>query len=281
MKNYFGAFLLLLFGFGVGGICYWELTKKAEENTVPITEKAPPPPEQSTPKYPVSPPAVEPASEAEHLPQNPAKASTSKSEKSPAINTKSWSSLEEAVSELLGKKSFSEFIEWEGLAHRVVVTVSNESSPQMPPDYLPWKKIQGDIAVDEAPDQITLNQNNEKRYKTVLKLFESVDSKTLVRIYTQFYSSFQHAYEEMGSKGYFNDRLVDAIDDALAAPIPSGAIQLEHTTLHFRFKNPDFESLSAGQKLMLRIGPENAAHLKSKLKEIRSLVTKLDKDQQG
>jgi hypothetical protein len=40
----------------------------------------------------------------------------------------------------------------------------------------------------------------------------------------------------------------------------------------YEFADPDLEELSTGQKLMLRIGPENAAAVKVKLREIRRLV---------
>jgi hypothetical protein len=37
----------------------------------------------------------------------------------------------------------------------------------------------------------------------------------------------------------------------------------------YEFDDPELEDLSAGQKLLVRMGPENAAVLKAKLREIR------------
>jgi hypothetical protein len=41
---------------------------------------------------------------------------------------------------------------------------------------------------------------------------------------------------------------------------------------HYAFADPTWESLSVGQKLMIRIGPEHERALKSKLRSIRALL---------
>ncbi len=41
----------------------------------------------------------------------------------------------------------------------------------------------------------------------------------------------------------------------------------------YQYVDADLESRSAGQKIMMRMGGENAAKLKSKLHEIRALLT--------
>ena len=40
--------------------------------------------------------------------------------------------------------------------------------------------------------------------------------------------------------------------------------------MRYEFTNPEYESLSAGQKMMLRMGPEHERRLKAKLREIRA-----------
>ena len=53
---------------------------------------------------------------------------------------------------------------------------------------------------------------------------EGVEAKRLVAAYVQLYPLFQAAYQELGyPHGYFNDRLVQAIDDLLATPDVAGA----------------------------------------------------------
>jgi hypothetical protein len=92
--------------------------------------------------------------------------------------------------------------------------------------------------------------------------------------YFHFYPLFQSAYQSLGyPNGYFNDRLVQVIDSLLATPNPSGPIELTRPNVLYTFADPSLEALPAGQKLLLRMGPDNAAVVKGKLKELRALVT--------
>ncbi len=97
----------------------------------------------------------------------------------------------------------------------------------------------------------------------------------LVAVYRHFYPLFQQAYVELGyPQGYFNDRLVAAIDDLLATPEPAEPPRLVQQKVIYQFADSDLEGRSAGQKIMLRIGTENARTVKAKLREIRKLVAK-------
>ena len=62
---------------------------------------------------------------------------------------------------------------------------------------------------------------------------------------------------------------MEAIDDLLAAPEISGPVKLVRPKVLYQFADPDLEARSAGQKIMLRMGAENAAKVKAKLREIR------------
>jgi hypothetical protein len=88
-----------------------------------------------------------------------------------------------------------------------------------------------------------------------------------------FYPLFQQAYQALGyPNGYFNDRLVVTIDNLLAAPDITTDIAVVRPNVMYQFADPKLEDLSAGQKLMLRMGPTNAAIVKAKLRELRAQV---------
>ena len=83
---------------------------------------------------------------------------------------------------------------------------------------------------------------------------EAVEAKRLVAAYVRLYPLFQTAYQELGyPNGYFNDRLVQAIDDLLAAP-DIAAPRLVQPKVLYEFADADLEERSAGQKIMLRMG---------------------------
>ena len=67
----------------------------------------------------------------------------------------------------------------------------------------------------------------------------------------------------------FNDRLVEAIDDLLAAPAVTGPLKLTQPKVLYEFADARLEQRSAGQKIMLRMGSDNAARVKAKLAQFR------------
>jgi hypothetical protein len=173
--------------------------------------------------------------------------------------------LGERLAALLGNKAFDDFINPKDLVRRLVVTVDN-----LPRKSVPMRMR----AVKQVPGQFASGAQNAARYDEQVKLFTSLDAHTLVQTYVRFYPLFQGTYSELGQPdAYFNDRVVAAIDDMLAAPDLKEAPQLVQPKVWFQYADPDLEGRSAGQKILMRIGPANAAQVKSKLREIRSELT--------
>ena len=86
---------------------------------------------------------------------------------------------------------------------------------------------------------------------------------------------FQSVYQNLGyPNGYFNDRLVQVIDSLLATPQP-GRPHRAHPAECACTPSPIRRSRRCppGQKLLLRMGPDNAAVVKAKLRELRAIIT--------
>jgi hypothetical protein len=106
-----------------------------------------------------------------------------------------------------------------------------------------------------------------------MAILADVDPHALVAWYKHNYPLFQEAYRELGyPRGYFNDRLIAAIDDMLAAPDVTGPVAVVRSGAHYHFVDAQLQSLSNGQKLMVRLGPANEAQFKAKLHMIRALL---------
>jgi hypothetical protein len=105
-------------------------------------------------------------------------------------------------------------------------------------------------------------------------VIRSVDAAQLAGVYLHYYPLFQKAYEDLGyPSGYFNDRLVQVIDLLLATPQVEGPIDLVRPNVMYVFADPTLEARPAGQKILIRMGPENAAVVKAKLKDFRAAIT--------
>ena len=68
---------------------------------------------------------------------------------------------------------------------------------------------------------------------------------------------------------YFNDRLVAVIGHLLQTPEVREPIALTVRRVLPEFADPALEDRSAGQKILLRMGAENAARVKARLRELR------------
>jgi hypothetical protein len=53
----------------------------------------------------------------------------------------------------------------------------------------------------------------------------------------------------------------------------TGPVELFRPGVMYEYADPDLEVRSAGQKILIRMGSENAARLKAKLREIRRQLT--------
>jgi len=64
------------------------------------------------------------------------------------------------------------------------------------------------------------------------------------------------------------------IDHLLATPEPAAPLAVLQPRVLYEFANPDLEARSAGQKALLRMGPENERLVKAKLREFRGAITR-------
>lgn len=160
-----------------------------------------------------------------------------------------------------------------GVIRRIVVTVDNLPREQVARKLSPVKSAEGVLLVDREGDELVISESNWPRYAPYVTLAEAVDVRYLTALYVRFYPLFQQAYEELGyPQGYFNDRLVAVLDHLLATPEPDGPLRVVQPKVLYEFADPALQRLSAGQKILLRMGPESAARVKARLREIRRRV---------
>jgi hypothetical protein len=178
--------------------------------------------------------------------------------------------VQEALAGPLGGRSVGDLVISRDIARRIVATVDNLPRRKVGTTLLPVKAPPRRLITTRKADVVTLSSDNYARYTPYTKLAQAVDVKQLVALYVHFYPLFQQAYEELGyPKKYFNDRLVEVIDDLLAAPDVHGPVKLVQPKVMYEFADPELEELSAGQKMLIRMGPANAGAIKAKLRELR------------
>jgi len=183
--------------------------------------------------------------------------------------------MHNSLEELIGKESVQQFVIPKDLVRHIVVSVDNMPEEKVAERLRPMIPTPGRFAVAGPEEAPMLDPSNYGRYKPLVQLIRSTDTKSLIAIYSRYYPLFQEAYESLGHPPeYFNDRLIEVIDHLLATPELEGPIALAQPNVLYEFADPKLESSSAGQKVLIRMGPENARAVKDKLREMRGeLVT--------
>ena len=180
----------------------------------------------------------------------------------------------DALAGMLGEAGLSSLLNPEHVIPRIVATIDSLPRQKLAADALPVRAAPGTFEVRRSSDRAEIDARNFARYDAYARIAQAVDAKKLVAWYAHGYPLFQQAYRELGyPDGYFNDRLVFVIDHLLATPDVAGPIALVQPSVMYEYADPTLESRSAGQKLLLRAGPENEAAIKAKLREIRSALT--------
>ena len=186
-----------------------------------------------------------------------------------------------ALGDLLGAKTVSAFPEIGDFAHRFVATVDNLGRSYAPASLWPISPTPGRFTVQKRDDSTIISADNDLRYTALVLLAESVEAGKAVDLYLRMYPLLQRAYEDLGyPKGYFNDRLIAVMDLLLASPNPGYPVNLQLTDVkgtepslqpwvRYEFADPALESLTAGQKIMVRVGPVNERRLKARLVALR------------
>lgn len=190
------------------------------------------------------------------------------------------------LTDLLGRKAVLTFFALDEFPRRLVATVDNLGRSHAPPMVWPIKPTPGRFTIEERAGGSVINADNSQRYTPLVLLAEAVDPAKAVDLYIRMYPLLQQAYEDLGyPKAYFNDRLIAVIDLLLATPGAEEPIAVRLTEVkgtipslqpwvRYEFANPAFESLSAGQKIMLRVGSVNQRRLKAILTAIRQQLIK-------
>jgi hypothetical protein len=260
----------VIVGLGAAGLYEWHRRQSEPPPTVVARQEVPPAPAPRA----SAPPAIlhplrDEAASAPGLPSDP---------------RQSDAYVKDALIELLGRANVLSYLNTDNFVFRVVATVDNLPRAQAPSRQWPLVPTPGRFTADKRGDELTLSATNAKRYARVVGFIESVDMSSAAALYLRLYPLLQRAYEQMGYPGrYFNDRVVEAIDQLIETPEPQGPVKLKLVEvngpiastkpwLHYEFDDPALESRSAGQKILLRMGVDNERRLKTKLSEFREEI---------
>jgi len=189
-----------------------------------------------------------------------------------------------ALVQLLGEKAVLSFLQTDNFARRVAATVDSLGREHSPVAAWPVLPMGGRFTVEERADGPVISAENASRYTPFVLLAATLDVQKAAAVYRRMYPLLQQSYRELGfGDRYLNDRVIALIDLLLATPEPAepprlqlievkGPVPSTRPWVRYQFADPELESLSAGQKILVRVGPVNERRLKTKLAELRQQI---------
>jgi hypothetical protein len=242
----------------VVGFFVWRHYSAHEETAAvtPVARPVPPPPE-------TAPPIANP------IPAEPTGAAAL-----PALND-SDQLLRDSLAGVIGNAPVAQYLVPQNIVRHVVATVDNLGRRKLAVELRPIKPTPGQTVTTAQGDMVALSEANFARYDGMVRVVQSLDVKALAVVYQRLYPLFQQAYEDLGYPGkYFNDRLVEVIDNVLATPEVPAPIPLVQPKVFYEYADADLEARPAGQKLLIRMGPANARAIKAQLRAFRAQIAK-------
>lgn len=187
--------------------------------------------------------------------------------------------IEEEFRHLYDEQKFGQLFLLKNIIRNLVVTIDNLTAVKLPQKFRFTEAPPGKFAVvkDAAGDEF-MDPANYERYRLFLDLVDTADLKRFITFYVRYYPLFQQAYRDLGYPDrYFNDRFVAVLDHLQQAPEIRVPIKLVRPKVFYQFADPELEALSAGQKILIRIGPDQAARVKGRMAELRQALATLKK----
>jgi hypothetical protein len=174
------------------------------------------------------------------------------------------------VRQLLGQlSSRPELAAWlatDGLIRTFVASLDNVASGATPVRHLRVLAPAEPFEADGAGPRLVISARSYRRYDGIADTVASIDPAALARVHSALKPRLEEAYIELGHPAGHIDAAVErAIVVLLQTPLPEGPVALRHGIASFEFERDAFESLSAAQKQLLRMGPRNVRLIQGQL----------------
>ena len=181
--------------------------------------------------------------------------------------------IRQALADIIGPSAALEYIVKDQLISRLVSTIDSLPSRQVPSLINPIKPVGGTLNIESEGDRTLMSGDNYSRYDGYITLLQNTDADVMASFYTSNNRWFQEAWEENGGEGLFNDRLLEVLSHLQKTPDISGPVYLSKPEAVYLFEDPALEGMTAGQKILLRMGSANATIVKQKIQELQAKLT--------
>jgi hypothetical protein len=174
----------------------------------------------------------------------------------------------ELVRQLSSHPRVTAWLATKGLVRNFVVVVANIAEGAAPAKLLRPLRPDSGFRVVDRNGFTYIDSRSYDRYTPLADAVASVDPKDAANLYATLKPRLEEAHRELGEGHSFDRTLERAITLLLKTPIPTGPVAVVPRGIGYAFADDNAQSLTAAQRQLLRLGPENARRVQAKLREI-------------
>lgn len=155
------------------------------------------------------------------------------------------------------------------LVRRFVAAIVDLAGGLSPSSRVEFMVPEEEFPIVESGGGIRMDPAGYRRYDVLTEAFTSLDTDGTAELYRTLYPLFEEAYAELGiPDGTFADAMSLAVENVVSTEIPSGPFELQPNEAIYEFQDLSLESRSPAEKHLIRMGPENARRVQTKMTEV-------------
>jgi hypothetical protein len=177
--------------------------------------------------------------------------------------------VRQLVGRLSSHPAVAAWLTTDGLILNFVMVTAGIANGEAPVGELKAVGPVGRFRTKTVKDNIYIDPASYRRYDRYGEAVSALDARGAARLYVTVKPRVRDGYRKLGSLGAeFDPVLERAIVELLRVPVVAGEVELEPKGIGYAFADARLERMSAAQKQLLRMGPENVRAVQNKLREI-------------
>lgn len=179
--------------------------------------------------------------------------------------------VRQLVDRLSSHPTVAAWLTTDGLILNFVVVTSRIANGQTPVAELRSLGPTPPFRIRRSGDDRFVDPSSYRRYDRHAAAVSSLDARGTARLYATLKPRIDEAYGRLGYRNAdFDPVLERAIVELLNVPVVEGDIELVPHGTVYGFADDRLQAMSAAQKQLFRMGPQNVRTIQGKLREIAS-----------
>jgi hypothetical protein len=152
--------------------------------------------------------------------------------------------------------------------------IDRTSRGQSPAKIVPVLKPEDVFEINGARGQMAIDPRSYRRYEPLAAAVASINANGVAQAYRTIQPRLDEAYRSLGrSENTVDEALAVALNLLISTPEVQDPIRLiPGKGATYAFADPQLESLAPVQKHLIRMGPQNAALIRARLRELAAAL---------